>query len=226
MEENRRRVSLALFDFDGTLLPGDSIISYLGFSLRRGALSPGEYARLCGAGAAYALGFAGDHRVKSRALRFWREMTPEGREALDRAFAQDVLLPRVYPRARACLEEHRRAGRTLLLVTASTRNYMQYAADGLGFSGLLATEFQADGTLGENCKGEEKPRRIYAWLKERGLEGDFAASWAYGDSESDLPMLRLCGHSFLVNPGKRAVKAAPDMQRLNWKTKDKGRNLP
>ena len=29
---------------------------------------------------------------------------------------------------------------------------------------------------------------------------DLAASWAYSDSESDLPMLRAVGHAVVVNP--------------------------
>ena len=55
------------------------------------------------------------------------------------------------------------------------------------------------------------------WLKERGLEADFDASFAYGDSKSDLPLLRLCGHPVLVNPKRALGRKAPDMQRVKWK---------
>ena len=37
---------------------------------------------------------------------------------------------------------------------------------------------------------------------------DLAASWAYSDSESDLPMLRLVGHPVAVNPDAELAKVA------------------
>src|SRR4029079_13738334 len=37
---------------------------------------------------------------------------------------------------------------------------------------------------------------------------DLAASYAYSDSESDLPMLRLVGHPVAVNPDKELARVA------------------
>jgi phosphoserine phosphatase len=37
---------------------------------------------------------------------------------------------------------------------------------------------------------------------------DLAASWAYSDSESDLPMLRLVGHPVAVNPDSELARVA------------------
>ena len=37
---------------------------------------------------------------------------------------------------------------------------------------------------------------------------DLQASYAYSDSESDLPMLEAVGHPVAVNPGRRAVRIA------------------
>ena len=52
-------------------------------------------------------------------------------------------------------------------------------------------------------------RRRSATLAER--EGiDLAASWAYSDSESDLPMLRLVGHPVAVNPDAELGRVARD----------------
>ena len=129
---------------------------------------------------------------------------------------RDCLLPRIYPQAKACIASHRHAGRETVIVTASTENYMRALADALGVSALLATPLHPDGTIGENCRGEEKPRRIHAWLRDAGMEADFTASFAYGDSKSDLPMLLLCGHPVQVNPKKALRKAAPDMEKVCW----------
>jgi phosphoserine phosphatase len=37
---------------------------------------------------------------------------------------------------------------------------------------------------------------------------DLAASWAYSDSESDLPMLRAVGHPVAVNPDRELARVA------------------
>ena len=209
--------SFAFFDFDGTLISGDSIVAFVRYARKRGFMPRKEYARTMLAAAGFLLGVKDAADSKNAALRFRMKLSPSDREALDRDFVRDCLLPRIYPRGKACLDLHRQAGRATVLVTASTENYMRFAAEALGFSALLATPLNPDGTVGENCRGEEKPRRIRDWLREQGLEADFAASYAYGDSKSDLPMLLLCGHPVQVNPKKALRKAAPEMDSEIWR---------
>ena len=208
---------LALFDFDGTLIPGDSIVALVRYARKRKVMSLRDFLGAALAAVGYGLGLVSAEKSKNAALRFRMKLTESERDALDRNFATECLLPIVYPQGKACLERHRAEGRLLMLVTASTENYMRYAAEAMGFPVLLATPLLPDGTVGENCKGEEKVRRIRDWLEAQGMEADFAGSWAYGDSKSDLPMLRLCGHPVQVNPKKALRKAAPEMAAEEWK---------
>jgi len=212
--------SFAFFDFDGTLIPGYSIAAFVGYARKRSLIPRWAFFRALLAAAGYVLGLVSAADSKNAALRFRMKLSSADRDALDRDFVRDCLLPRVYPQAKACLDFHRQAGRETVLVTASTENYMRFAAEALGFSALLATPLNPEGTVGENCKGEEKPRRIREWLREQGREADFAASFAYGDSKSDLPMLLLCGHPVQVNPKKALRKAAPDMEMVRWDVED------
>ncbi len=206
----------AFFDFDGTMIPGDSIVAFVRYARKRRVMPFCDFLRAAFAAAGYGLHLVSAADSKNAALRFRMRLSPADREALDRAFVEDCLLPRVYPQARKCIARHLRQGRAPVLVTASTENYMRFAAAALGVSALLATPLLPDGTVGENCRGEEKPARIRAWLREQGLEADFAASFAYGDSKSDLPLLRLCGHPVQVNPKHALQKAAPDMEKEIW----------
>ena len=208
--------ALALFDFDGTMLPGDSIVAYTRFALERGSMSRGAYLA-CGVHAlGYLLGVEDENRSKTHALAFRRSRTEAEREALDRSFA-DALIERVYPEAAACVQECCRKGCVPLLVTASPICYMRFVGPALGFADVLATPLRDGFIAYDNCKGEEKIRRVNQWLLEHGLEADFAASRAYGDSKSDLPMLRLCGHPTLVNPKAALRKAAEDAPIVYWK---------
>lgn len=208
--------ALACFDFDGTMIRGDSIVAYLRFAYGWGALSRKEYAAAGGHTAAYFLGLETGDQVKTHALRFWGRLSPAEREKLDAAFARETLLPRIYPQAKQCWEEHRAAGRIMLLVSASTDNYMRFVAEALQADALLCTRLLPNGSVTGNCRGEEKVRRIRAWIEEEAVDADLGASFAYGDSAGDLPMLALTGHPTQVNPKKRLEKAAPDMKKVNW----------
>lgn len=72
------------------------------------------------------------------------------------------------------------------------------------------------GEVEENCKGEEKPRRIQAWLNEQGLAADWPACRAYGDSLSDAPMLAMTGHPVLVDPKQPLAQRLPAAERVRW----------
>lgn len=212
-----KRLELALFDFDGTLIPGDSIVAFMIFLRKKGVMSAADSFSAFAAAVSYALGRMSEAESKSRAMRGLNRLAEDEKEKLAREFVSSVLLPRVYPKAKECLKWHREAGRKLLLVTASTENYMSFVSEALGFDALLATPMNPDGTVGANCKGEEKARRISRWLREQGARADFSASWAYGDSMSDLPMLRLCGHGVLVNPKGALIRAAGGLPRETWR---------
>ena len=217
----KKKQAFAFFDFDGTLIPGDSIAAFVRYARKRGFMPRRAFLRAMLAAAGYILGLVSAADSKNAALRFRMGLSPADREALDRDFVRDCLLPRVYPQGKACLDFHRQSGRDTVLVTASTENYMRIIAEALGFSALLATPLNPDGTVGENCRGEEKPRRIREWLQQQDREADFAASFAYGDSKSDLPMLLLCGHRVQVNPKRALRKAAPDMEKVCWNENDR-----
>ena len=210
-------VSLALFDFDGTLIPGDSVAYYLRFARKEGAVSMSEFLRALWAAALYGMKRMTDADSKSIGLAFRKRHDQKYLDELDRKFVQQVLLPKVYADGKKQIAAHRQEGSILVLVSASTENYMRFVAEELGFDAVLCTPIETDGTIRRNCKGGKKVQRIKDWLAEHALTADLASSCAYGDSKSDLPMLRLVGHPVQVNPKKKLRKAAPDMDVLHWK---------
>ena len=210
-------VSLALFDFDGTLIPGDSVAYYLRFAREEGAVSMGEFLRALWAATLYGMKRMTDADSKSIGLAFRKRHDQKYLDELDRKFVQQVLLPKVYADGKKQIAAHRQEGSILVLVSASTENYMRFVAEELGFDAVLCTPIEPDGTIQRNCKGEKKVQRIKDWLTENGRTADFPSSFAYGDSKSDLPMLRLVGHPIQVNPKKALRKLAPEMDELIWK---------
>ncbi len=209
-------VSLALFDFDGTLIPGDSVAYYLRFARKEGAVSWGEFLRALWAATLYGMKRMTDADSKSIGLAFRKRHDAKYLEELDKQFVHQVLLPKVYAEGEKQIAKHRQEGNLLVLVSASTENYMRFVAEALGFDTVLCTPIEADGTIRRNCKGEKKVQRVKDWLAENGLTADLASSFAYGDSKSDLPMLRFVGHPVQVNPKKALRELAPEMDEMHW----------
>jgi len=213
MEKKR----LAMFDFDGTMIAGDSIADFVRFSFFRGKLSFARVLHVSLLTLLWKCGFAKVERVKSMALRHLGGMGEGGAEALCRAFVADRLVPRVYPQALARMREHAAAGDTVMLVSASPLVYLRFLKEFLPADAILGTVTDGAYRVLVNVVREEKPRQIRAWLSENGLEADWAASFAYGDSANDLPMLRLAGNPRLVNPKGKALRLGAGIPAENWK---------
>ena len=216
MADKQAPRALALMDFDGTLIPGDSIVSFVRFARKKGAMPRREYLSILAQTVKYLLGGMTDAAMKTRSLRFLNALAPDRQKQLAEDFVRQELLPRVYPAGKAEIERQKKAGRTTLLVSASTENYMQYVSAALGFDALLCTPLEADGSVRRNCKGEEKIRRVKEWLSRQGLEADWESSWAFGDSKSDAAMLRQCGHPVPVNPRRALRQAFPHLKPVHW----------
>jgi len=58
-----------------------------------------------------------------------------------------------------------------------------------------------------------KPLPCANWPEQRGI--DLSQSFAYSDSETDIPMLEAVGHAYAVNPDR--------MLNPNWPTTGNGR---
>jgi phosphoserine phosphatase len=99
------------------------------------------------------------------------------------------ILPRVYPQMLGLAYEHQDIGRPVYIATAASQE--------------LASVGQPSGL---SIYGAGKARAIEELAEREGI--DLAASYAYSDSASDLPMLRAVGHPVAVNPDSELAKVA------------------
>ena len=118
------------------------------------------------------------------------------------------LVDLVEPFALATIEEHRLAGRKLVLATTTPYDMIKPFADELGFDDVLATRYRIgpDGTYDGSIDGEfvwsqGKARVVRAWARANVV--DLAESYAYSDSFFDIPMLSKVGNPVAVNPDPR-----------------------
>lgn len=130
----------------------------------------------------------------------------------------DVLagvLPRIYPQVLALAHKHQDDGHRVYIVTAASQDLAEMLAHVLVLDGAVGSQFSGveDGMYtgrpaGLFIYGREKAQAIAQLAEREGL--DLAQSYAYSDSASDLPMLRLVGHPVVVNPDTNLAKVARD----------------
>ena len=122
------------------------------------------------------------------------------------------VLPRLYPRMLELAYAHQDAGRPVFICTAASQEMAQLMAVVLTFDGAVGSVSEVvDGRYTGRSGGpftyrEGKAQAIRELAEREGL--DLAASWAYSDSESDVPMLRLVGHPVAVNPDRPLARFA------------------
>jgi putative phosphoserine phosphatase/1-acylglycerol-3-phosphate O-acyltransferase len=122
--------------------------------------------------------------------------------------AAKVLTGAVAPYARQLMDEHRAAGRPVVLATTSPFDMVKPFADELGLDDVIATTYgrteegRYDGTIvGSFVWGTGKLDAVRAWAAEHDI--DLSQSWAYSDSVYDTPLLSAVGHPTAVNPDPR-----------------------
>jgi phosphatidylglycerophosphatase C len=208
---NGEPVTVAAFDFDGTLTRGGSVFPFL-VAVRGTMPVLGAVLRCLPSLLRGAL-FSGADADRAKEELFTRLLAGQSAEQVEevaRAFAERHLRLRLRADARDRLDWHRKQGHRVVLVSASPEAYVQVAAEILGADGAVATRLQVGGGglltgryEGQNCRGAEKYARVVGWLRATGLVGGGGQQpelWAYGNSRGDLRLLQAADHG--VNAGR------------------------
>lgn len=149
-------------------------------------------------------------------LKGWTQA--EGDAAFD-WIAEQFIRPTAHDDIVARLRQHVTQKHAVILVSAMLAPTLARVGKPLGVTGTVGTEVEVrDGKftgriLPPVCMGIEKERLTKKFLAARGLEIDFAASYAYADSISDLPLFEMVGHPIAVYPDAPLSALA---QKKNW----------
>lgn len=182
-------------DLDGTLTLKDTYIKFIFNHLKFGiAMKNGL--KLLGMGIGYAAKMLNDDDVKKRTFSmFFRGYAKE--QSLGNFTDEIVWNHKVLER----IEEKRKEGYKVIIVTASPDVYVKHICNYLGYDGFISTVTCDDGEFltgkfdGEVCNFEQKPKRIKAFLGESTPKHTIS----YGNSSGDFAMLRFCDESYFVN---------------------------
>lgn len=198
-------MALALFDLDNTLLAGDSDHLWGEFLAHHQLVESADFRQQNDA-------FYQDYingRLDIRAyLRF--VLAPlVGRTAAELArwhaqFMADFIEPIITPAAIALVNQHRQAGDTLVVITATNDFITAPIVAHFGIDNLIASraEKRGDSYTGES-EGtpnfrDGKVDNLNNWLATHPHRLDEAIF--YSDSHNDLPLLSRVGHPIAVDP--------------------------
>lgn len=190
---------LAFFDFDGTLIKGNSLPKFLWYYM-----TPFVFIKktlfLMPVLINYALNLLDSNSAKERIFGVFFAGADK-KEFMEKAslFSHSVIPSLVREEAIERVKWHQGMDHTCILVSASIEAYLLPWAEAAGFSKVFATKLEVDHSgkitgrfSGKNCKGVEKIRRIeeyYGDLKQY-------ETYAYGDSGGDKELLKISDNPF------------------------------
>lgn len=216
----------AFFDFDGTIIPGDSIINFLSFMRKNKQMSIGQYIKSIFLGLFYLLGLIDAKECKEKCLSFINGMSRAKLNPLCKQFIDDCLSSKIYNDAVLMIEQLKSDGYKIVVVSASNYFYTKELKHFLSIDEVIGTNMIIKNDIysnkidGKNCKGQEKVHRINAYLDKLGEEIDFERSVSFGDSNSDLYMMSLTKNKYFINSRKKLknrFKNENNYHFLSWK---------
>ena len=217
-KKEQSKLAAAFFDVDNTILRGSSSFLFGKSAFERKFFSRKDFWRF--AWHQFVFIWKGENNTKLSALKDRALALVEGQLVSDLQILVDEVYDKhiklkLWPETVRLAKDHIKQGREVWLVTAAPQELGDVIAHELGLTGAIGTKVERkNGILtgklvGKPIHGPQKRKAILALAKERNLS--LKRSYAYSDSQNDLPMLTAVGHPVAVNPDKiltRYAKAA------------------
>jgi HAD superfamily hydrolase (TIGR01490 family) len=206
----------AFFDLDNTLIAGSSAFQFGRAARRAGLVTRRRLAADAWANVVFRLRGSTDAGTDELRARISKSIEGVRERDLMR-LAPDVIggiLPRVFPQVLQIAFEHQDAGRRVYIVTAAGHEVAEMLAHVLTLDGGIGSRSEVrDGVYTGRPAGpftyrQGKAQAIRELAAAQGI--DLADSYAYSDSESDMPMLEAVGHPVAINPDRHLARIAKD----------------
>ncbi len=207
----------AFFDLDKTVIASASMVAfgrrfYQAGLITRRSLLRGLYGQLV----YMHLGASEEKlaRMREAVLRLTRGWDQAKVKDIVAEALEAVVEPITYAEALELMGEHRRAGRKVVIISASPEEIVEPIGLLLGADQIIASQALVDqdgrytGEMARYAYGPFKADIIREMACRQGI--DLERSYAYSDSASDLPMLDAVGHPVAVNPDRPLLKVARD----------------
>ncbi|HSF84124.1 MAG TPA: HAD-IB family hydrolase [Acidimicrobiia bacterium] len=207
----------AFFDLDKTVIAKSSTLAFGKPFYKAGFLGRRTLMKLGMAQLFYVL-FGADEdqleRARDQLLRLTAGWHRAEIEQLVEETLDEVADPLVYAEALFLIDEHKRNGRRVILVSASPEQIVRPIGRHVGVTEIIATRIKTDSAgffqpeLERYAMGDGKADAIRELAELEGL--DLEGSYAYSDSATDLPMMEVVGNPVAINPEKELRRIAEE----------------
>ena len=210
--------SAAFFDLDKTIIARSSSLAFSRPFYKGGLINRRTVLRSAYAQFVYLAGGA-DHDQMERMRAYLQQMCADWPVQQVREIVAETLHelidPIVYDEAVDLIEEHREAGRDIVIVSSSGAEVVEPIGLMLGADYVVATQMVIEdgkytGEIAYYAYGPTKAAAMQELATQRGYDLD--ASYAYSDSQTDVPMLEAVGHPHAVNPDKELTRVANERE--------------
>ena len=218
---------IALFDLDHTLLPIDSDFTWTTFTNAMG-WTDAEQSRI--ANEAFYQQYKAGRLDMAEYVRFvtraMRPFTPEQLLAAQEQYGREYIAPHIRQPALDLLAQHRAAGHTLVLTTATVCYIARPIGQQLGFADehIITTQLHyteqgciTGESVGQFNLREGKVHNFERWLQARGWGWSDVHITFYSDSINDLPLLEKANTPVATNPDDQLRQIATER---NWHIMD------
>jgi HAD superfamily hydrolase (TIGR01490 family) len=206
--------SAAFFDLDKTVIAKSSALAfgrhfYQGGLINRRAVLKSTYAQFV-----YLVNGVDEiqmSRMRDYLTELCRGWEVEQVRQIVAETLHELIDPIIYAEAATLIEEHRAAGRDVVIVSSSGDEVVSAIGELLGVDRVVATRMVVeDGRYtGDIAFYAAGPNKAVAMREMAESEGyDLSACYAYSDSITDAPMLETVGHPTAVNPDRALRKLA------------------
>ncbi|WP_165055689.1 MULTISPECIES: HAD family phosphatase [unclassified Adlercreutzia] len=220
------KVRIAVFDFDGTTLTGNSPVLLVRHLAREGKLAPTVIARIIVWGGAYKARLPQNESwVRGLVFSaFHGKPVAQVNEYL-RAFYRRAVAPRVRAEATRAMQAHLDAGHVVVCVSATFEPIVAAAMLEHPIQYAIATRMKVDAygcyttqVEGLPVEGEEKVAALARFADERFGAGKWEVGWAYGDHHSDRALLASAREGHAVTPDRPLKRTAQERgyEILDW----------
>lgn len=214
-----RAVEAAFFDLDKTVIAKSSVLAFGRHFYKEGLLSRGTIMKGIYAQIVYMLVGADEQkmeRMRESMLALTKGWSRDHVAGIVRETFEATVTPLVYAEVLELFDEHHKAGRKVFIISSSPVEVVVPVGEHLGADESIATRAKLDaegrytGEIEFYAYGPYKATAMREVAEREGI--DLAASYAYSDSITDLPMLDAVGHPFAVNPDKELAAIARDRE--------------
>ena len=216
-------VEAAFFDLDKTIIARSSPLAFGKSFWREGLIGRSFLLKSIYAQLVFQLMGADEEKMekmRQEAQRMTAGWDQERVKQVVTEVLEEVITPLIYAEAADLIQEHRDAGRLVVIVSSSPAEIVEPMAEMLRVDRWVATlpsvkDGLYTGELDFYAYGPFKAEAIQQLASEEGV--DLSKSYAYSDSVTDLPMLEAVGNPVVVNPDKalRTI-AAENGWEIRW----------